>query len=464
MASLELMTAAEQTALIRARKASAREVVVAAIKRIEALEPRINAFLTVDREGALKAADAADEAMGRGAPAGLLHGVPVCLKDNIKTRGLRTTAGSRLLEHYVPDEDATLVARLKAAGAIIVGKTHLSEFARGPWVFGDVHNPWDLKRSPGGSSSGTGAAVAASMTPVGIGHDTGGSGRIPASWSGVIGLLATWGRVSRHGVIPLAWSMDHATLCSRTVEDAALLLAAIGGYDPRDPTTAKREVPRFADHLGGGVRGLRIGISQQWFFQDLNPEVERGVRAALRTLEGLGAHVTEVSIPLISMCIEIGDAIVWGEASAYHEENMDKHPEKYGPELLRLLRGGRVITATGYIKAQRLRRTLRQQFLDVLNTVDVLISPTTRTVAPLLSSATPDLDADPFAGVFANAGLTIPFNVVRLPAMSVPCGFSSDGLPIGMQIAGRPFDEAALLRVAAAYQQHTEWHKRRPPL
>lgn len=465
MTDLALMTAIEQARLIRTGKASAAEVIEATLNRVQSLNSKLNAFITVLEKEARAEARQADAAVRRGGPLGPLHGVPVALKDNFETKGVRTTGGSRVLEDNSPDHDAAVVERLRGAGAIIVGKTHLGEFAMAPNAFGETRNPWNLERSPGASSSGSGAAVAASLCPIAMGHDTGGSIRIPASFCGVVGVKGTYSRVSRYGVLPADWSFDNAGPLTRTVEDAALTLGVIAGYDQRDPTSSKRKVPSYVRALRGGVKGVRIGLAKEWFFDVVDTQVKQGVLDAVRVLEGLGAVAREVSVPLVTRSPEIGYTIQWAEIAAYHEEDMQRCPEKYGPGLIKSLRAGSLIPATDYIKAQRLRRVQRGQFLQVLSEVDVLVSPTTPIVAPLLTETQPKINGKPAPAVYAYAlaAFTFPFNQTGLPAVSLPCGFTREGLPIGMQVVGRPFEEGTALRVAHTFEGETEWHKRRPP-
>ena len=466
MTDLATLTAAEQARLTRTGKVSPGEVIEATLARIRSLNGRLNAFLSVMEEEAMEEARRAEKAARQGASLGPLYGVPVALKDNFETKGVRTTAGSRVLEDYVPDHDATVVERFRQAGAIIIGKTHLAEFAISPSVFGGMHNPWDLERLAGTSSGGSSAAVAASLCPIATGHDTGGSIRIPATFSGIVGLKPTYGRVSRYGVLPLNWSFDNAGPLTRTVEDTALALSAIAGYDPKDPTSSKAKVPNYARALKGGVKGLRIGLPREWFFDVVDAQVKQGVLDGVRVLEAQGATVRDVSVPLVERNLEIGFTIQWAEAAAYHEEFVERCPEKYGPPLLQRLQAARFITATDYIKAQRLRRVLRGQFLDALAETDVMITPTCPIVAPLLTDTEFFINGKPEPRLYAYsiAGFTFPFNQVGLPTVSVPCGFTKEGLPIGMQIAGRPFEEGTILRAAHTFERQTEWHKRRPAL
>ncbi len=458
------LSAAQQARLVRRRKLSAVELVTATLDRIERLNPVLNAFITVTASQALREARLADRALAKGQEPRPLHGVPVALKDNYETAGVRTTAGSRVFLENVPSEDAEVVARLRRAGAIIVGKTHLSEFARGPMAFGDVRNPWGLDRTPGGSSAGSGAAIGARMIAVAMGHDTGGSTRIPAALCGGVGLKETFGRVSRRGIMPLEWSMDNPGPITRTVEDAALVLSAIAGRDIRDPGSSDRPAHDYRRGLRGGVRGLRLGLPREWFFDVVDSEVKRAVMEAVRLFEGLGADTREVSMPSVRHTEEIGDHIVFGGAISYHEGTMASSADKYGPSFLAQLRARRFMSAADYVTAQRLRRLMRAEFLEALKDIDLIITPTTPQPAPQLGQAAFSIEGRPVSSFYSLAAFTRPFSLTGLPAMTLPCGFSRAGLPVGLQLAGRPFDEATVLRAGHAYQRHTAWHTRRPRL
>jgi AtzE family amidohydrolase len=466
MTDLAQLTAAEQAKLIRSGEASSEEVLQATLDRIRALNGRINAFLTITEESAREQARKADEAVRTGCPLGPLHGVPVALKDNFETNGVLTTAGSRVLEAAVPDRDATVVERLRGAGAVIIGKTQLSEFAMGPSAFGNMHNPWDLERLAGASSGGSGAAVAAALCPIAMGSDTGGSIRIPASFSGVVGLKPTYGRVSRYGLLAADWSLDHAGPLTRTVEDAAITLKVIAGHDAKDPTSSRAGVADYPAQLAGGVNGLRIGLPDQWFFDIVDVEIKTAALTAVDTLVELGASRHSVSIPMVELSSDVGYVIQWSEIAAYHKNHLERCPEKYEPYLLMCLQAGSLISAADYIHAQRIRRLMREQFLQALDQVDVLVTPTTPIAAPLLTTREHLINGKPGPDRYAYdlAAFTFPFNQAGLPAISVPSGFSKAGLPMGVQIVGRPFDEASILRVAHTYQMQTGWHLKKPPL
>jgi Asp-tRNA(Asn)/Glu-tRNA(Gln) amidotransferase A subunit family amidase len=464
MTDLAQLTGAEQARLIRSGDATAEQVLEATLERIGALNGRTNAFLTITAEAAREAARKADEAGRAGRWLGPLHGVPVALKDNFETRGVVTTAGSRVLESNVPEHDATVVERLRGAGAVIVGKTQLSEFAMGPSAFGDMHNPWDLERLSGASSGGSGAAVAAAMCPIAMGSDTGGSIRIPGSFSGVVGLKPTYGRISRYGLLTADWSLDHAGPLTRTAEDAAITLGVIAGRDARDPSSSRAAMPDYAAQLDGGVKGLRIGLPEQWFFDIVDAEIKAAALAAVDTLVALGASRHGVSTTLAEHSSDIGYTIQWAEMAAYHKDHMARSPEKYHPYLLMCLQAGSLISAADYLHAQRARRLMRDEFLRVFEQVDVLVTPTTPIAAPLLTAREHLINGKPAPARYAYdlAAFTFPFNQTGLPAITLPSGFNKAGLPMGVQIVGRPFEEATILRAAHAYQMQTDWHLRRP--
>lgn len=469
MTDLAQLTAKEQVALVRRGKASPVEVVRATLDRIASLNPKLNAFITVLEDQALEAARELERSRAAGATLGPLAGVPVVVKDNVDIAGIRTTAGSRALENHYPDQDATVIRRLHTSGAIIVGKTQLNEFACAPNVFGDMPNPWDVRRLAGASSGGSAAAVAASICPVALGTDTGGSVRMPAAFSGIFGLKPTYGLVSLHGVVPLTWTLDHVGPLTRSVEDAAIVLAAIAGHDPLDPWSASVPGVDYPRALRRGVRGLRIGVPKEWFFDLVDPEIEAAVRRAIHLLQTLGMPVQEVSLPLMADCLDSHGTIHQSEAATALAPYVDQAADKCGDMVLRLVKDGRAISATDYVEAMRRRRELRMQLQAAFETVDVLIVPTTPMPPPLLEEFRSFRDhyivnGEPVSLKYAFAGFNDPFNLTGSPALSAPCGFTADGLPIGMQIVGRRFDEATVLRVALAYQRHTDFHTRKPPV
>jgi aspartyl-tRNA(Asn)/glutamyl-tRNA(Gln) amidotransferase subunit A len=465
------LPAREQGALIRQKKLSPVELTDAYLARIESLNARTNAFITVTAEVARRQAAEAEREIARGRYRGPLHGIPYAPKDILATRGIRTTNGSKVTATVVPDHESTITDRLARAGAILAGKLNLLEFAMGSGVvsgFGPARNPWDLSRSPAGSSSGSGTALAAAMVPLSIGTDTGGSIRGPANFCGIVGLKQTYGRVSRHGVTTLAWSLDHAGPMTRTVADAALMLQAIAGRDPADPSTTDDPVPDYTQALTGDIRGVRIGRPARFFVDGLAPEVDRAYRAALKTLQGLGATLVDVDVPHAEYATNAGWIIAMAEAAAFHEQRLKTSPELFDPIVRERLDAARFYSATDYIKAQRVRTLLLQEMAVVFSLCDVMAVPAGNVLPGVLEPPeTAGTDVKPGSKPARfRGGMTFLGNMTGLPALVLPCGFSSGPpvLPIGLQLYGRAFDEPALFRVGHAYEQATDWHKRRPPL
>ncbi len=454
--------------MIATKQVSPVEVVRAHLDRIAALDPALRAFVTVCPDGALEAARAAEADLMAGKPLGPLHGVPWAPKDLYSTKGVRTTGGSKILADSVPGHDATVVARLARAGAILLGKLNMHEFAYGPEGlnahYGDTRNPWsvDAHRIAGGSSSGSGAAVAAGLAPGSLGSDTGGSIRIPASLCGITGLKPTYGRVSRAGVLPLAWSMDHVGPMTRSARDCALMLGAIAGYDPADPTTSVLPVADYGAALTGDVRGLRVGILRAHFTDVAAPDVRAAVDAAAKRLEQAGAVLDEVNLTQVTHVATGSAAIVASEALAYHAAWMRARAQDYQPDVRERLRLGAFVTGAHYVRSQQVRALLTREVDDALVRRDVLLAPATPLTAPVLGERETTLGDGPSDVRAALLRCTRPFNFSGHPACAAPCGFSAAGLPIGLQVVGRPFDEATVLRVVDAYQRITDWHTRRP--
>ena len=461
MAAAELtdLGIAELGRRYRSRELSPVEVATAHLARIERLDKTLNSYVTVTPDRALADARAAEAAVLSGA-AGPLAGIPVAYKDLYATRGIRTTAGSALLADWVPDHDATCVSRLQQAGMVMLGKLTTHEFAFGIQFPGHrflpAHNPWNLDHIPGGSSSGSGAALAAGLTVGALGSDTGGSIRGPAAFCAIVGLKPTYGRVSRAGVVTLSWTLDHAGPMTRTVEDSALMLQALAGYDPADPASSREPVPDYTATLRQGISGLRVGVPRDYFFHDVKPEVADAFESAMGTLRRLGAEVRDVRIPSIWTAPAFM-VIMLTEAFAYHARDLRERPHLYGEVLREKLMAGALFTGDEYVQAQRLRARLRGDMHQALTEVDVLATPTTPGTAPAFSTV---LDPN---FPFARSNMP-PFNMAGLPALALPCGFAPNGLPISLQLAGRPFDEATVLRTGHAYEQATEWHRRRPPV
>ena len=470
--SIALLTVAELAGLIETKEVSPVEVTQAYLDRIDRLNPSLNAYITVCADEALAAAREAEQAIVNGQYLGAMHGIPVAVKDQIKTKGILTTWGSRILEDYVPDEDATVIANLKRAGAILLGKHNMSGFAMGDGSdhpFGTPRNPWSLEHSPGGTSSGSGASTAASLSATSLGEDTTGSIRGPASFCGVVGLRPTYGRVSRYGVLGTVWSMDTIGPITKTVEDCAITFGAIAGHDAKDRYTWDSPVPDYRQALDDEVRGMKIGvIKERANHPDVEPEIQEAVDKAIAVLEGLGASVEEVSIPLIENSTVIFQAISRMEAANVHRHWVRErfHDFPHGIRVRHLW--GSILPAQAYYKGQKLRALLREQTLGVLNQVDVLALPTSCVPAPRIETGTarPVSKESVKAGFFGRNSFTSTANVCNIPAMSVPCGFTSGepALPIGLQLFGRPFGEATMMKLAHAYEQNTNWHTQRPPV
>jgi aspartyl-tRNA(Asn)/glutamyl-tRNA(Gln) amidotransferase subunit A len=444
--------------LIRKKSASPLELTEECLQRIEKLNPTLNAYITVMSEQARTQARELEAERQSGKWRGPLHGIPIGLKDLIDTARVRTTAASAVFADRVPTEDAEVVRRLKAAGAILVGKLNMHEFAYGatsvPSHYGPVHNPWKLDRIAGGSSGGSAAAVAANLCYGALGSDTGGSIRQPAAYCGIVGLKPTYGRVSTRGVIPLSWSLDHIGPMCRNVTDAALLLGAIAGYDPFEPTSADKPVPDYTRALHTKVTGLRLGIPHAIFYDTVDPEIAAAVNKAIDVLSKLTSGAHDVQLPSYE-----NPPVLAAEAYAYHLPYFSKTPELYQPFTRARLEAGAKITAPVYIQGRREIDRLRRAVQQTFATADLLITPTT----PVLPGTIEDAKLEsPPAGLLSSLRNTSPFDVYGLPTISVPCGFTTSGLPIGLQISGPHFGESQVLGLAYAYEQATDWHTRKP--
>src|SRR5579871_331507 len=464
-------TIAEAAALLRSGGISSSELTRACLQRIAAWEPSIQACVTVMEDTAMQEAVNADEALARGRDRRLLLGIPLGIKDLMATHGVRTTAGSRVLAEWVPDEDATVVTRLREAGSVLLCKTNTHEFAFGT-ITPPTRNPWNTNHVPGGSSGGSAAAVASVEVLGALGTDTGGSIRIPAAACGVSGLKPTFGLISRAGIIPLSWSLDHAGPIARTVEDCALLLDALAGHDASDPDSVEVPLLDFTAALARNrepdeaIRGTRIGIPTSYFFRSLDPEVEQAVRAAIAVYSGLGAIIEEVAIPAsIDEMFEVFRGIEKPEAFTYHQEQgwLDTKADLYRPVTYELIRAGGTYSAFDYIRAQRARRDFTTAMRKLLGTVDMLLTPTLPEPARRVDRI--DVPAI-YNGVEEPAGYslryTYPFNLTGQPALTVPCGFTAAGLPVGLQLVAGHFNEPTLFRLGHAYQRVTGWHQRVP--
>ena len=449
------MTILEAAEKLRRREVTSLELTKACLERIEQDPAKLNAFITVAAERAIEEARRRDEELERGNLLGPLHGVPVAVKDVFCTAGLRTTCGSALFAGYVPDHDAAVVERLKSAGAVILGKTNLHELAYGITSnnphFGPVRNPWDRQRIPGGSSGGSAAAVAAGMAFMAMGSDTGGSIRIPASYCGVVGLKPTIGRVSRYGVLPLDFTLDHMGPLTRTVRDAAVTLNAIAGHDPRDPSSSRRPVEDYVPPPEVSLEGLRVGVPENFFFDGVQQEVDAAVRRAVDAAAQAGAEIVSVRVPDVGAINVVGRVILFAEASAVMERYL-KDRSKIGGDVLSLLDQGRLIPATDYIQAQRLRRLYQEEFAQLWEQADCLLTPTTPLTAPLIGENTVTVGGAEEDVRLATTRFVRSFNVLGLPALSLPCGRDGRGLPVGLQIAGPPFGERRVLEAGAAIE------------
>ena len=464
---LTRMTVAELGRLLRDAQVSPVEVTEAFLERIDALEPKLNAFITVMRDQALTAARDAEAEIAAGRYRGPLHGIPVGLKDLFWTRGVRTTSGSVVTADFVPDEDATVVSRLGDAGAYPIGKTNMVEYAYGGAEhndrYGAPRNPWALDRLTGGSSSGSGAAVAAGQVPLALGTDTAGSVRSPASLCGLSGLKPSYGLVSRFGVTPLSWSNDHVGPLARTVEDVAIAMNALAGHDPRDPTSVRREPQDYTRALTGDIKGLRIGVPRNYIWEVMDPEVKGAFDKAMAQLGELGVVVDDVEIAGLDEIWAAQMTISSAEATAYHADRIRAQPELYHPTVRRRIEAGFFLPARAYVQAQRVRSAMARTFDDVFGRFDLLATPTTPSPAPRFEEAA---QREPSGEVASRqlVRITRLFNANGLPAISIPCGFSSEGLPIGLQLVGKRFDDAAVIHAAHVYQTATGWHALRPEL
>ena len=462
------MSAGDLSRLVQRGEVSPVDIVDAHLARIEATEPVLNSFITLLPEEARAAARRAEAGIRAGSHLGPLHGIPVGLKDLFQTGGVRTTSGSRIFDTFVPEQDCTVAARFKQAGAILLGKLNMHQLAYGPTGenpdYGHMHNPWDPERITGGSSGGSGSAAAAGQCTITMGSDTGGSIRIPAALCGIVGLKPTYGLVSRHGLTALAWSMDHPGPLVRTVEDAALTMNVIAGHDPKDLASAKVDLPDYTTALNGNVRGLRIGVPREYFEAPLDPQVSQAVRSAIGVLEDMGAEVTEVDFPMFRHTQAISNAILMAEAAAYHRDLLAHDGARLYPPVRLRLEAGLFITAADYLRAQQARTLFDRQARQLLEQVDLLAGPTEPVTAPRLLATEVQVGEHSLGTTAALTQYNRPYNITGFPAISIPCGFSDAGLPIGLQLAGRPFDELTVLRAAHAYEQATDWHQRRPPI
>ncbi len=462
------MTIAELAPQIQSGKISPVELVRQTLDRIAALQPKLNAYVTVTAEWALKQAQLEEQEIRAGRYRSRLHGIPFAAKDLFYTKGIRTTVGSKIFADFEPSYDAAAVDRLYQAGAILVGKAGLHEWAYGITSnnphFGTIRNPWDPERIPGGSSGGSAAAVSAEMCHFSLGSDTGGSIRIPAAFCGVVGLKATFGRISRHGVFPLGFSLDHIGPFATTVEDAAFVYQTISGADSRDDSIVDRPVDAAVLTQHPRLTSKKVGVPRNFYFEKLHPDVEAATRKALTVFESLGASLVDIEVPDMEEYSAIARLILLAEASSVHARRLEERRQDFGDDVRSLLDQGRFILATDYLNAQRQRRHLAEKFRDLLSRVDVVATPAVSVPAPKIGQKTLQVGGEEQEVRIAVTRIPRALNLTGLPLLTLPCGFSSEGLPIGLQLIGSAFDEKQLLEIGHAYEQSTEWHKRRPPV
>ncbi len=448
---------------LHAGRLSPVALVEAALDRIRRHDEMLKSFVQVSQSALDDAREAARE-IRQGRWKGPLHGVPIAIKDNYLTRDMPTKAGTAVPDITFPMKDSHAVAQLRAAGAIVIGKTRLHEFAWGT-VTPPTRNPWDLERVPGGSSGGSAAAVMAGLASAALGSDTGGSIRIPASLCGTVGLKPTFGRIGRSGIVPHSWSLDHAGPLTRTVGDAALLLRALSGPDPGDPSCQDRLVPDYTAALGQSLQGLRIGVCRNHFFGRNQVVVAEAIETAIGDLASIGATIRDFEVPNLEYGLGAIFAIELSSSTAYHDASLRAGlTAQFEPDVRTLVEMGRLVTGPDYLKAEQFRRVLIQDFHEAFEDLDAIVTPTTPLTAWAHDATTVEIAGGPESVLAASWRLTYPFNLTGLPAISIPCGFDRDGLPIGMQITAKPFDEAMALRVAHAYEQSHDWWTRRPQL
>ncbi len=462
------MTIAHLSSEIQAGRISPVELAEETFRKIRQLNPSINAYITVMEESGIERARQMEREIRAGRRRGPLHGIPYAAKDLFYTRGVATTAGSKILRNFIPGYDAAVIERLQEAGAVLVGKSGLHELAYGITNdnphFGPVRNPWDRLRIPGGSSGGSTAALAAELCTFSLGSDTGGSIRIPAAFCGVVGLKPTFGRISRYGVFPLGHTLDHVGHFGKTVADTGTIFAALAGPDPRDDSSIAAPLSPLQLPPDPRLNGVRVGVPRNYYFDALEPEVEMAVRRAIKTLSELEAEIQEVEIPDIEEFTVISRLILLAEASSLHRQKLKANRADLGADVLALLDQGQFILATDYLDAQRRRRQLIQSLDRLFDQVRVIVTPTTPITAPKIGQTTVEIAGRHEDVRLASTRLVRALNLAGVPALSVPCGFDSHGLPIGLQIFGRAFDEAGVLLVGHAYEQASEWRKRKPSL
>ncbi|MDP6454421.1 MAG: amidase [SAR202 cluster bacterium] len=466
---LHRLTIAQAGEEIKNRRLSPVELTEAYLDRIDNLNENLGAYITVTGEQALSSARQAESEIQAGRHTGPLHGVPVAVKDIISSKGVLTSAGSKVLADNIPDHDSTIIERLSAAGAPLLGKLNLSEFAIGGTInhpYGTPRNPWNTLHSAGGSSSGSAVATAGGLAAGSLGSDTGGSVRGPSAFCGIVGLRPTYGRVTRHAVVPMCWSMDTIGPMTRTVEDCALMLRAIAGHDPRDSSTSSEPVPDYTAALGNSIRGIRVGLPDEMFeFSGLDPQVKASAEKAVTLLEELGVEAERNSLPTSAQSGSVFLAIADVDSAAFHSDWLKTRGDDYDWSTRTRLESATLTPASAYLRAQRARELIRQEMLEALDQFDVIIMPSGPTISPTIESAT----GSPGGYYQSRLDLsrrryTSPAALAGLPSLSVPCGFSDAGLPMAIQIIGKPFAEETLFRVGHAYEQATDWHTRNPEI
>ena len=456
----------EIASAVRSHERTARSVVDQALQTAADYQEAWKPFIQITSDLARRQAENVDRMVGQGKQLPLA-GVPFAVKDLIDVKGLATTCGSQVFRDHRAQRDATVVRRLVGAGAVLIGKLNMHECAFGftgenP-TFGNCRNPWNRERIAGGSSSGSAVATQLGICPLTLGSDTGGSIRQPAALCSLVGLKPTYGRVSRTGVAPLAWSMDHVGPLTRTAKEAALALEVLSGPDKDDATSVEQAIPKYSELLEGELRGIRIGIPGKWFFDDLEADVASAVEAAVDELVGLGCNRVELELPYLEEALGAHRAIIFSEASSYHQPHLATKAGQYTEGIRTSLLAGLFLPAVDYMKAQRVRRIIRRAWADTMQDVDCLVTPTIPIAATKFGQEIAELPGGEKPLVHAYLNLTLPFNLTGHPAISIPCGFSAAKLPIGLQVVGKPFDESMILRVAHQYQQHTDWHEHVAP-
>ena len=468
-ADLCYLTIAEAAGLISAGEVSPVELTEAHLRRIERVDGDLNTFITVTAEVAREEARQAEKEISAGRYRGLLHGVPYSLKDLYATHGIRTTGGTKIWADWVPDYNSAVAEKLKSAGAVLLGKTNMHEFALGVTNinphYGAARNAWNLDHIPGGSSGGAASAVAAGLGLFGMGSETGNSIRRPAAFCGVTGLKPTYGRVSRYGMLPASWSLDHAGPFTRTAEDSAIVLQALAGPDRCDPASSNAPVPDYSAGLRDAATGTKAGVPWK-FLRDLSGEADAGFEEVLATLRGAGVSIVDLELPSAVYAAPVSSAIMLGEAASYHADWVRSRPADYGKDVLTRLRIGMAISAQEYADAQRFRRLIASEMLEEMRfqDVDLIVAPTIPATATPIAGGAAALGDEPYSVGNGFFNLYKPFSLVGWPVISIPCGFGANGLPLAVQMAGRPLEERQVVRLAHRYQQTTDWHLRRPSL